>query len=74
MAAQGIKAQAVVEVGAFEVSDRIRYLPFLVIVSGELAETGDALEGRTYRIEAVDEPHAAFEGIDRYVLEMSRVN
>ena len=68
-----IRAQAVVDPGAFEVADRVNDLPFVVTVNGWTLN-GDALAGRTYEIAAIDEPHAAFAGIKRYVGEMDRVN
>lgn len=69
-----VKAQATVDLGRFEVADRVNDLPFIVHVTGELYESGDVLPDRDYEIAAVDMPHAAFEGIERYVLEMQRVN
>jgi hypothetical protein len=68
-----VLAQATLDIGAFEVADRIREQAFLVHVTGCL-ESGDPLPDRDYKIAAVDEPHAAFEGIERYVAEMQRVN
>lgn len=68
-----VLAQAIVDPGAFEVADRIHEQPFLVSVSGRL-EGGDKLPDRRYEIAAVDEPHAAFAGIRRYVIEMERPN
>lgn len=73
MLPQPIKAQAVVDPGAFEVADRVRDLPFLVTVTGETM-SGDPLETRKYEIAAADEPTAAFAGIRRYEREMGRVN
>lgn len=70
---QRIKAQAIVDPGAFDVVNRIRDQPFLVTVMGEM-EGGDALENRVYEIAAEDEAHAAFAGIERYITEMDRVN
>lgn len=69
-----VKAQATVDLGRFEVADRINQLPFVVHVTGELYETGDPLPNRDYEIAAASETQAAFAGIDRYVLEMQRVN
>ena len=68
-----IRAQASVDPGAFEVADRVRDLPFVVTVTGSLV-TGDPLPDRRYEIAAVDEPTAAFEGINRYLGEMRRAN
>lgn len=68
-----ILAQAVVDPGAFEVADRIHEQPFIVTVDGQL-EGGDKLPRCIYEIAAVDEPHAAWDGINRYVAEQSRVN
>lgn len=70
---QRVLAQAYVDPGGFEVADRVRDQPFLVTVHGML-EGGDPLPDRTYEIADVDEPHAAFAGIERYVHEMERVN
>lgn len=69
-----IQAQATVDPGAFEVADRVNDLPFLVHVSGQLFGSADQLEPRDYQIAAVDEPHAAFAGIERYLAEMERPN
>jgi hypothetical protein len=69
-----VKAQATVDLGRFEVADRVRHLPFVVHVTGELYETGDPLPARDYEIAAIDDSTAAFAGIDRYVLEMQRLN
>lgn len=68
-----ILAQAVVDPGGFEVADRVHDQPFIVTVRGQL-QGGDELADRVYEIAAVDEPHAAFAGIERYVAEMERVN
>lgn len=68
-----VLAQATVDPGAFEVIDRVRDQAFIVNVTGML-EGGDPLPKRVYEIADIDEPHAAFAGIERYVAEMQRVN
>ena len=74
MIPQRVQAQAVVDVGAFEVADRINHVPFVVTCSGELAPGGDPLPSRIYEIAAVDDTTAAFTCLDRYVIEMERLN
>jgi hypothetical protein len=69
-----VQAQASVDVGTFEVRDRVRHLPFVVSVNGHLDSSGDQLPGRRYEIAAEDMRAAAFAGLERYVLEMQRVN
>ena len=69
-----ILAQAIVDPGAFAVADRIHDLPFVVTVDGMLRGSGDQLPRRVYEIAAIDEPHAAFAGIERYVAEQERLN
>lgn len=68
-----VLAQATVDPGSFEVADRVRDQAFLVHVTGML-EGGDVLKDKTYEIAAIDEPHAAFAGIERYVAENQRLN
>jgi hypothetical protein len=68
-----VLAQATVDPGSFEVADRVRDQPFVVHVRGML-EGGDVLHPKDYEIAAIDEPHAAFEGIERYVAENQRLN
>ena len=60
-----ILAQAVLEPGAFDGS-------FIVTVTGKL-EGGEPLEDRVYEIGAANQREAAWTGIDRYLLEMSRL-
>lgn len=68
-----VLAQATVDPASFEVADRVRDQAFLVHVTGML-EGGDPLKPHDYEIAAIDEAHAAFEGIERYVAENQRLN
>lgn len=68
--AERVRAQAVVDVGGFELRDRVNHEAFLVTCFGNL--DGDPLPDRSYEIEAVSESAAAWDGLGRYVREMDR--
>jgi hypothetical protein len=70
---QRVYAQAVVDAGAFEVTDRVHDQPFLVTVNGHL-DGGDRLKQRCYEIAAPNEGVAAMTAIERFVAENERLN